>query len=191
MRAMQLPAVLITTAAAVLAAGAVAASASVMRPAGNSATFHDSVGEDPLAPDITTVTVSNDDAGLLTFRIKIANRPKLTGHMDIRVELDTDLNPNNGCGSRCDGVDMNLDLIPGSVAVGRWRGSKWSYSGKSPASLVYSYAGGTATIKVKASDLKLTKFNFWILADSNSSDPNSHVDDAPDANHGTWSYQVK
>ena len=191
MRSMQLQVALVTAAAAVLAGGASTGNGSVMRPTGNSATFHDPVGEDSLAPDMTAVTVSNDDAGQLTFRVKIANRPRLTGHMNIRVELDTDRNPNNGCGSACDGSDMILDLVPGSVAVGRWHGSKWDFSGRSPASLGYSYVGGTATIKVKASDLELTRFNFWVLSDANSRDPKSHVDYAPGPGHGTWSYQVK
>ena len=190
MRALKLPVALAAVAAAVLAAGAAPAGASPTRVAGKIVTFQDSVGENTQELDVTTVTVSSDAGGLLTFKVKVTNHPKLTGHMNIRVELDSDRNPNNGCGPSCDGSDMILDLIPGSIAVGRWKGSKWDFSAKSPASLVYSYLNGTATIAVKASDLKLTKFNFWILSDTNSSDAHSHVDYAPDAGHGTWSYAV-
>jgi hypothetical protein len=174
-----------------LGVGARPGDGSGLRAGSNSATFQDSAGEDSLAPDVTSVTVSNSDAGLLTFRVKIANRPKLTGRMNVRIELDTDLNPRNGCGASCDGVDMILDVIPGSVTVGRWRGSKWDFSGRSPSSLVHSYAGGTAAISVDAADLALTRFNFWILSDSNWTDSKSHVDYAPDQRRGTWSYHVK
>ena len=45
----------------------------------NSQTFTDSTGEDPNAPDITTIVVSNDDAGLITFKINISNRPDFDG----------------------------------------------------------------------------------------------------------------
>src|SRR5437870_2602550 len=44
------------------------------RPSSNSATFQDSTGEDALAPDITTIVVSNDDAGMVSFRVNIPNR---------------------------------------------------------------------------------------------------------------------
>ena len=38
----------------------------------NSASFPDSTGEDANAPDITSVNVSNDDAGLITFQVNIS-----------------------------------------------------------------------------------------------------------------------
>jgi hypothetical protein len=160
------------------------------RATSNSVTFQDSTGEDSAAPDITGVTVSNDDTGMLTFQINIANRPQLVDPMEVDVFLDTDLNSTNGAGPSSDGVELALSRIPGDLAVGRWDGSKWDFSGQSPSSLTYSYANG-ATIRVKASDLGLTKFNFWVLADSDRHDPNSHVDFAPDAGHGTWQYEVK
>ena len=37
--------------------------------AANSVTYNDSTGEDPAAPDITTIVVTNDDAGTITFQI--------------------------------------------------------------------------------------------------------------------------
>jgi len=46
--------------------------------AANSQTFPDSIGEDASAPDITSIVVSNDDAGLITFQINVSNRPALT-----------------------------------------------------------------------------------------------------------------
>ena len=47
----------------------------------NSTTYPDSTGEDSAAPDITSVVVSNDDAGLITFQVTVSNRPTMTaGH---------------------------------------------------------------------------------------------------------------
>ena len=51
------------------------------RHASNRKSFPDSIGEDPQAPDVTSVTVSNDDTGLITFQINISNRPALTPDM--------------------------------------------------------------------------------------------------------------
>ena len=69
----------------VLAATVVAMPTSALaksaRARANSQTFTDSTGEDPNAPDITTIALSNDDAGLVTFKINISNRPALTADM--------------------------------------------------------------------------------------------------------------
>ena len=65
--------------ALVLTAGlAAAASGSPNTPTTNGATFLDGRGEDPGSPDITTVLVSNDDTGRLTFRVETPNHPALT-----------------------------------------------------------------------------------------------------------------
>ena len=45
-----------------------------LAPAGNSVTYSDSTGE-PGVKDITTVVVSNDDSGMLTFRINVPSLP--------------------------------------------------------------------------------------------------------------------
>jgi hypothetical protein len=176
-------------------AGALLAAACLTLSAGaalraNSQTYSDSTGEDAAAPDITTIVVSNDDNGLLTFQINIANRPQLIEPLDIGIFLDTDLNAANGAGPNFLGAELLIDLIPGDVAVGRWNGSRFDFSGGSPSSLAFSYANG-ATIKVKASDLGLTTFNFYVAADSDRHNPDSHLDFAPDSGHGIYNYQVK
>jgi hypothetical protein len=176
----------------VLSVAAFCASTATAAHLGNTQTYQDSVGEDSLSPDITSVIVSNDDAGMLTFQITIANRPTLTGHMDINIHMDINNNANDGCGPDCDGADIILDLIPGDIAYAPWSNGKWDYSVRSPASLTYSYTGGVATIKVKASDLSIPNtFNFYVFSDSDSTDANSHIDFAPDANHGVWNYTIK
>ncbi len=157
----------------------------------NSVTYQDSIGEDPAAPDIQTIVVSNDDNGMLTFAIHTPNVTGFTGKMEATVFLDTDNNATDGAGANYDGAEMALDLAGGSVDVGRWDGSGFSFSGGSPSSLTYGFSNGVLTIQVKASDLNLSSFNFWVATDSDSSDPNSHIDEAPDPGHGTFAYEVK
>jgi hypothetical protein len=64
--------------------------------ASNSQTFADSTGENPAAPDVTSIVLSNDDAGLITFQINVSNRPALTPDMLFWVFLDTDDNSATG-----------------------------------------------------------------------------------------------
>jgi hypothetical protein len=90
------PATLVALALVVGALGVAGGAAAPPAPAGthaaaaNSVTFQDSVGEeDPRAPDVTTVVVSNDDAGLLSFEIHFANRVALGPGEELTLWLDT------------------------------------------------------------------------------------------------------
>ena len=174
-------------------AGALLAAACLTLSAGagiraNSQTFSDSTGEDAAAPDVTSVVVSNDDSGTLTFQVNISNRPALTSDMAVNVFIDTDLNAANGAGPDFLGADIVLALDHGGVDLAKWGGSGFVFSG-SPSSLVASYANG-ATIKVKAADLGLTTFNFYVATQAGT-DPDFHVDFAPDSGHGVFNYQIK
>jgi hypothetical protein len=91
---------------------------------GNSQTYTDSTGEDPSAPDITSVVVSNDDAGMITFKINISNRPALTPDMLMLIYLDTDQKATTGdTGSL--GAEYLIGLAPGEVDLGKWSGSDY------------------------------------------------------------------
>jgi len=72
--------------ALVVAVGiASAASGSPARMAANSTEYADERAEDAGAPDITTVVVSNDDAGRLALQVNTPSHPTLTEDMRIRV----------------------------------------------------------------------------------------------------------
>ena len=62
---------------------ALLAAVMAVAPAGaaNTVTYQDSTGENPAAPDITTIVVSNNDTGMITFKINIPNRPQFTRDM--------------------------------------------------------------------------------------------------------------
>ena len=163
----------------------------------NSVTFNDSVGEDSAAPDITSVVVSNDDAGLVTFKIAISNRPALTPDMTVLLYLDTDQNASTG-DATSGGSEYAIELDPGSVALFQWNGSDY-VSAASQSSVTFAYDATGATIRASAADLGKTKaFNFFAIAFSGlTTDPsgnpdftNAHADAAPDRGHGVFAYQV-
>jgi hypothetical protein len=167
------------------------------RHASNSATFPDSTGEDAAAPDITTVTVANDDAGLITFTVGISNRPALTADMYFLVFLDTDKNTNTGSTDSV-GADYVIQLVPGAVDLFQWNGTTFAHA-SSQASLTFSYTPTGPVIKIGAADLSKTKsFNFAVVAASGfavdaSGNPdfsNEHRDYAPDLGHGFNTYNV-
>jgi hypothetical protein len=163
----------------------------------NSKTFTDSTGEDANAPDITTIGVSNDNAGLITFRINISNRPTMTADMTVLTFLDTDRKASTG-DSQDAGAEYVLELDPGSVTLYKWDGSTYN-AASSQSSVTFGYDAGGATIRVSAHDLANTKgFNFYTVAISgittdaqgNADFTNSHSDPAPDTGHGVFTYPV-
>ena len=62
----------------------------------NSVTFQDSTGEDANALDIGTVTVSNDDTGLVTFDVKFVNGSPSSARDEFYVVMNTDRDESTG-----------------------------------------------------------------------------------------------
>lgn len=170
---------------------------SAARTATNSQSYQDSTGEDAAAPDITSIGVTNDDTGLITFQVNIANRPAFTPDMLLDIYLDTDKNAATGA-SQIFGADYLIELQPGAVGLFQWNGSDF-VSGTPQSSLTFSYGTGGATIRVNARELDRTKgFNFLtdvasgivVDASGNPDFTNVHDDLAPDPGHGMFAYQV-
>jgi hypothetical protein len=163
----------------------------------NSQTFNDSIGEDPSAPDVTTVVVSNDDSGMITFKINISNKPALTSDMLFLLYLDTDQLPTTG-DTQSLGADYLIALVPGEIDLAKWTGTTYG-AAPSSSSVTYSYDATGATIHVSAADLGSTKgINFGLDAVSgiatdasgNFDFSKAHDDFAPDLGHGFFPYQV-
>lgn len=166
--------------------------------AANSQSFPDSTGEDANAPDITGIDVSNDDAGLITFHIKISNRPTLTSDMAILMWMDTDNNPATG-DPQASGADYFLALDSTGVGLLKWNGTNDYDTAPSQSSVTYHYDATGATVTASAADLGGAKqVNFFTIAISglttdasgNVDFTNAHADSAPDAGHGSYSYKV-
>ena len=181
------------------------ASGSHTQSAANSVTFRDSSGEDPAGPDITTVTVSNNDGGMIRFQIAIPNRPTLGADMLVDILVDAD--NNTGTGLPGIGLDyaIQLDALapPAETNLYRWDGNDFTRRPGDPAAttLIFSYSNGVATIEISARELGNTKrFRFvssaltGIVVNPDTGEPdftNAHSDAAPDAGHGLWAYEVK
>jgi hypothetical protein len=185
--------------ALVAAAVPAAAAGGSARNAANAAVYPDSTGEDALAPDITSTAVSNDDGGLLTFRVAIANRPALTPDMEVLLFLDADRDAATGdAQSPVVGADYALVLVPGEVDLFKWQGG--NYVPAEAPSLAYSYASTGPTIKLKTSELGTTRaFDFAVIAKSGVTFDaaggrvyaHTHQDTSPDAGHGPFTYEVR
>jgi hypothetical protein len=166
----------------------------------NSTTYQDSSGENPAAPDITTLVVSNNDAGVISFRVNIPNRATLTQDMLIGLEIDSD---NNAATGSPDGTDYAMELLQGEIAMFRWDGTNFTRrAGDPPAtSLIFSYQGGGVTITISAAELGNTKnLKFSALAIAGLvADPvtgdldftNATADAAPAVGAGLYAYEVK
>ena len=124
----------------------------------NSTTFQDSTGEDPAAADMGTIVVSNDDAGMITFRFEIPNRPTYQRETAIFLTIDSDANQATGDPDQL-GADFSLDIFAGEAILFRWTGTGYQVAANQ-ASLSYSWQSGP-TIRINAADLNNTRrFNF-------------------------------
>jgi hypothetical protein len=128
----------------------------------NSQTFNDSTGEDPAAPDISTIVVSNTDVGALTFKVNIPNRPQYGQDQVIFMFLDSDANQATGDSENL-GADHIIEIFRGEVLLYKWDGADYALSA-TQSSLSYSWASGP-TIRINASDLANTrKLSFDVTA---------------------------
>jgi len=168
--------------------------------AANSTTYTDSTGEDPAAPDITTIVVANDDAGMLSFRINISNRPELTQDLSMLLFVDTDNNRTTGSPDLA-GVDYAFQLIRNEVNLFKWDGTTFTrrFGDPSAVTLSFSYQAGI-TLRISAAELGNTsRFNFVVEVVSGVTfDPttgapdftNAKGDVAPGGGAGLYPYTV-
>lgn len=184
------------------ASGALSSPATTTAVAANSATYTDSTGEDPRAPDMTSIAVSNTDAGVISFKIGIPNRPQLTQDMDFEVYIDTDNKTSTGNQDFVPGADYLIQVFRGEPILWKWNGTDFSRSFGNPPSVTLrtSYSTGPL-IQIAASELGNTKrLKFLVFAvsgitfDPVTGDPdfsNAPVDTAPNYGSGLYEYEVK
>jgi hypothetical protein len=168
--------------------------------AANTQTFNDSSGEDPQAPDITTIVVSNTDAGVVSFRVNVPNRPQLGQDMLVDLFVDTDNNPATGS-QEIPGIDYVIELARGEINLFKWDGTNFTRRFGDPPSvtLLFSYQGGI-TITISSAELGNTKrFSFYvevisgIAVDPTTGDldfTNARGDAAPGGGAGFFNYTV-
>lgn len=205
-RTLRSPGLLVAIAAVCIALPAVAVGApdgplAVAAPAANSTTYTDSTGEDPAGPDISTIVVSNNDAGLISFRINVPNRPAFDRDMLIDLLVDTDNNPATGDPDSF-GADYAIEIFLGEAALFRWDGTNYTRRPGDPpfTSLLFSYQGGI-TITISAAELGNTsalRFGVTVISGvvidettGNLDFANAKADFAPAVAAGLYPYAVK
>jgi hypothetical protein len=114
--------------------------------------FSDPQGDAGSAPDITAVTVSNDDSGVITFRLTIANRTAIGPDDVVAVQIGTD-DPDFFAGLRSDGTGYVLAIDSQGPYLLKWTGSDLPEVKPPPKSLTGSFSGNVATISIKQEDL--------------------------------------
>jgi hypothetical protein len=193
---------LVAVAGAAVVLGSTGAAAPDARIA-KSVRFVDALNEDPEAPDVTAVVVSNSKvawapASVISFRVEIPNRPTFTEDMRVSVWIDAD-------DKRATGLADPSGALPGADYFVNWD-PRLRRDGASilrcvaarcttlaARSFRFSYAGG-ARFSVRADDLGDTRrFRFAARAYSNivgSDFAAMRLDYAPAA--GTsWRYSLR
>ncbi len=196
----QLKALAVVVGACVLVPGAAGGGlgpAAGAAPSANTATFEDSTSERAGAPDITTIVVSNNDAGVITFKINVAGRGALSEDMIVLVFVDSDNNV--ATGEPDVGTDYAIQLFNGAADLFRWDGSGYSRRAADPPQASLTFSG--LTFRINAAELGDTKrFNFatqvatGVVFDPNTGDfddSKAVADFAPDLGHGMWNYTVR
>ena len=175
------------------------------RATANTVTFQDSRGEDPQGPDINTVTVSNDNSGLITFKIDVPNQSQLSGEKLIDIVIDADNNQATGEPASQFGVgggEYAIELFQQQVTLFQWDGQNYSRSaaGPSQATLIFQDSLTGPTISINSSELGATKkfaFDVTVISGLKFDDQGNldfsqaHADFAPDLTHGRYTYDVK
>lgn len=184
-----------------VASGAFSSPAAPQAIAANTTSYQDSSGENPAAPDITTLTVSNTDAGTLSFRVDIPNRPALDQGAILEIWVDSDNNVSTGSPDT-GGADYVMQLVRGEISLYRWDGTDYTrrLGDPSAVSLSFAYQGGV-TVRISAAELGNTKiFKFFVfVATGCTVDPttqdldcaNALADVAPGGGAGLYQYEVK
>jgi len=167
------------------------------RGAAGSAGFADPAADSGVAPDVTAVNVSNDDQGLLTFRITVPNRSALAPEDAVAVLLGTD-DPNLIGGKRGDGMNFILGLDGTGVFLLEWNGSDMQEITPPPNSVTGSFAGGVVTLTVRQEHLAPgfpdmsvpISMDFYVLGITFNGADVVAQDVAPDGATEVWSYKI-
>ena len=206
MRPLTRPGLIVAIALAVVAlptvaSGAFSSPGAPQAIAANTMNYQDSSGENAAAPDITTLTVSNTDAGQLTFRVNIPNRPTLDQGTLLEIWVDSDNNVSTGSPDS-GGADYVMQLVQGEINLYRWDGTDYTRRlGDPPAvTLNFAYQGGV-TVRISSAELGNTKvFKFFVVMVTGCTvDPtteeldcvNALADVAPGGGSGLYQYDVK
>jgi hypothetical protein len=152
-----------------------------------STAFPDPSGDQPAAPDVTSLRISDAKDGTVTFAITTANYETLPPSALIVLLIDQDGLRSKTAG----GTDVAVAYQDDRVQLGRWDPVQEEYIGEEPPSRVQARnAGGVLTITVHKSEMADTQFFSVAIAAAHVS-PNglyAALDVAPD--QLLWRYRL-
>ncbi len=144
-----------------------------LKPTANVVTFLDPAGDNKGgSPDITTVRVSNDDAGSVEFQLAIPNRTDLRDGDVVVIYLDIDRNGGTGCAlAQGVGVDFILRVggrtapVSDSLLLGRDAGGCNPDFAAPQDSLVSRFDSSVLTVRIDRREISETQgFRFFVVA---------------------------
>ena len=157
----------------------------------NSVTYDDRIGDSGTAPDVSTVVVSNDDAGMLSIAITFPNRTAFAGtdYLDVDFNTDGDL----ATGEWPGGSDYGIEYFSGGrILEWRYDEDEEDWVQTPMKTLTSMWSASTLTLKLSATDLASTRrFTFLVYTDANPDNRNAPFDWAPDEGTPPWVYEVK
>jgi hypothetical protein len=160
----------------------------------NSARFSDPAGDAAAGGmDVTNVTVSNDDAGKLTFAIEVPAQPTMPPGKEIQVAVDADRNRATGSPN---GNEYAILLVGNANTSGtpilllfyRWDSAQGGYRYDPGIAVAGSYAAGVGRLEFSRMALGgVGTFDFELFTGQSGSPT---VEDAV-PNTGKWTYEIK
>ena len=131
-------------------------------------TYKDPAGDGRSGPDVTSVSVRNDDEGTLTFTIAWPGIEPLAKHNEIALLIDTDRNKDTGADAGAD-VVIEFDGDPTDSYGGRWYFNRWDGTklGAADASTgEATFEAGDIEMSINAKDLFGRPFDETMLDES-------------------------
>lgn len=153
-----------------------------------SRTYKDGTGENPAAPDISTVVVSNDDDRFVSFQIQFSNRTDIGPTEVIHILLDAD--QQRATGEPPLGFDYDIQFYGREATLWRWNATANDWSLAPSTTLTSHPAPSSLTLRVNANELGQTSFfRFIVEAGADIDGPNPQWDAAPNP-PALWLYGV-
>jgi hypothetical protein len=145
-----------------------------------SESFTDPSGDSGDGPDVTTVQISDDSSGKISFTASVPNRSSLSDVDGVAAFFDTDSNTGTGSSG---GFDYEVGWAGNEALLLKWDGTQ--FSPVTASSFSASFSNGQATFSIQSSDFGgSTSFVFEMTTTGDGGD--SIADHAPDS--GAWTY---
>lgn len=147
----------------------------------------DAAGDQEAAPDVTSVSVTDDKSGTISFAVSTPSHATLAP--STWVELDIDLDRRRSTGAA--GSEVYVALSRGSVFVGRWSPEEQEFVNVRRSAARARSVAGVVTFDVPRRLLDdVASFDFYVVSgDSDPDDESNAIDLAPNGDRW-WRYTL-